>query len=538
MPKVNISTLASLDNKTSAVATINANFAAIQTAFENTLSRNGFAPNQMQNTLDMNFNRVINNPAPFAPSDLARLQDVQPGPPGATGPVGPTGPQGPTGPMGPQGSVGLIIKGELNDPSELPALPDSPDDAWLIDGNLWVWDSVNTEWVDAGSIQGPPGPQGIQGVQGDPGPTGPAGPTGPQGPQGDSSGSVPIGLVFFSPTGAVPGGYLVCEGGTFDALVYPDLFTFLGTTTLPDYRDRVLRHAGSLAGSSGATQEDAIQNHTHEQSAVGAAAGGTIIAPGSVGNTGTNPLPSGMYTQATGTTGRFNASETRVKAAIGKFVIKAYDAFINEADVDLVEIEQILTSGVIRKDVDQSAQAYSGATKVNVLKNTLQVWEQIGPEIVVTTSTAFIDFTSLSAYSELRLTAWFAPVSSDDVLGFQLGAGTPDTGSNYGNHAFAITNSTTVANITTSTKGFLTNLVGNASSLQVASIAAHFFNFNKAAPARYQAQSGSLSSASDGQQSMRAGYHNTNVARNMLRLICNTGNIGVGSRFTLEGKRG
>ena len=49
---------------------------------------------------------------------------------------------------------GLTIKGELNDPSELPATGEAGD-GYLIGGNLWVW--VVNEWQDVGNIQGPPG---------------------------------------------------------------------------------------------------------------------------------------------------------------------------------------------------------------------------------------------------------------------------------------------------------------------------------------------------------------------------------------------
>lgn len=126
---------------------------------------------------------------------------------GATGPTGPqgiqgeTGPQGATGPQGPQGiqgiqgeqGAGLAILGTLADPSELPATG-SDGDAYLIDGDLWVW--ADTDWENVGNIQGPQGatgatgPQGPQGIQGETGAQGPqgiqgaTGPTGPQGPQG------------------------------------------------------------------------------------------------------------------------------------------------------------------------------------------------------------------------------------------------------------------------------------------------------------------------------------------------------------------
>lgn len=52
--------LSSLVNETSAVANINANFTALQTAIEKTLSRDGTSPNTMSADLDMNNCRIIN----------------------------------------------------------------------------------------------------------------------------------------------------------------------------------------------------------------------------------------------------------------------------------------------------------------------------------------------------------------------------------------------------------------------------------------------------------------------------------------------
>jgi hypothetical protein len=54
----------------------NANYAAIETALENTLSRDGTSPNAMGANLDMNNNKVINLAAPTANSDAARWVDV------------------------------------------------------------------------------------------------------------------------------------------------------------------------------------------------------------------------------------------------------------------------------------------------------------------------------------------------------------------------------------------------------------------------------------------------------------------------------
>ncbi len=55
----------------------NANFAAIVTALENTLSRDGTIPNTMNASFDMNSNRIINLAAPVNSNDGARLTDIQ-----------------------------------------------------------------------------------------------------------------------------------------------------------------------------------------------------------------------------------------------------------------------------------------------------------------------------------------------------------------------------------------------------------------------------------------------------------------------------
>ena len=132
----------------------------------------------------------------------------EPGPQGDTGPQGYIGPQGPTGATGPQGEIGptgaagsgVAILGSLDDPGELPP-SGSLGDAYLIHGDLWVWDG--TQWDNVGNIQGPigpTGPQGIQGLQGDIGPTGAtgeqglAGPIGPQGEIGPTGPQGPPGM--------------------------------------------------------------------------------------------------------------------------------------------------------------------------------------------------------------------------------------------------------------------------------------------------------------------------------------------------------
>lgn len=61
MSKVDIKTLDSVtNNDTTATALINDNFKELQKAVENTLSRDGTAPNFMDADLDMNSYRIIN----------------------------------------------------------------------------------------------------------------------------------------------------------------------------------------------------------------------------------------------------------------------------------------------------------------------------------------------------------------------------------------------------------------------------------------------------------------------------------------------
>lgn len=76
MAKVNIATLANLQNEPSAVNTINNNFLAVQATIETLLSRDGTAPNQMTALLDMNERRIINLPAPVDPNDPVRYRDI------------------------------------------------------------------------------------------------------------------------------------------------------------------------------------------------------------------------------------------------------------------------------------------------------------------------------------------------------------------------------------------------------------------------------------------------------------------------------
>lgn len=75
MSKFNYSTLANLQNETTAVTTINNNFEALKTLLDSFLSRDGVAPNPMTSSLDMNSNRIINLPAATTNTEPVRYAE-------------------------------------------------------------------------------------------------------------------------------------------------------------------------------------------------------------------------------------------------------------------------------------------------------------------------------------------------------------------------------------------------------------------------------------------------------------------------------
>lgn len=60
--KINLTDLGNLQNESTAVAAINTNNSVLEAAVENTISRDGTQPNQMNSLLDMNSNKIINLP--------------------------------------------------------------------------------------------------------------------------------------------------------------------------------------------------------------------------------------------------------------------------------------------------------------------------------------------------------------------------------------------------------------------------------------------------------------------------------------------
>jgi GDSL-like lipase/acylhydrolase family protein len=76
MTKVTLNSVGSLRDSTTAQTNINDNFDTIETEFDNTLSRDGTSPNEMEADFDMNSNRILNLPDPISNGEPVNLQTL------------------------------------------------------------------------------------------------------------------------------------------------------------------------------------------------------------------------------------------------------------------------------------------------------------------------------------------------------------------------------------------------------------------------------------------------------------------------------
>lgn len=100
-----------------------------------------------------------------------------------------------------------------------------------------------------------------------------------------------------------PSNWLICNGGTFSAVTYPKLNTYLGGTTLPNYLGKFILSADGvtyLVGTTGGFADATLVSHTHTITDPGHVHGG-VIRQGSFGLTTdfTNIQQSGNTDSAT-----------------------------------------------------------------------------------------------------------------------------------------------------------------------------------------------------------------------------------------------
>lgn len=191
---------------------------------------------------------------------------------------------------------------------------------------------------------------------------------------------LPIGAVLFDPRGLGWDGYLELNGSSFDTGVYPDLAALYPSGVLPDFTDRVARGAGPLAGAAGTTQEDAAQRI--EGSIIGWAGSVAIVRTNAMlegaftaiakgtGSTTSGSAESSLaatlkFDNATSPGARVSNDETRVKAVVGKWYIKAYGVINSAGEADIVAIEQA-QQFMVRFDEQTLAPAAQSQVQENI----------------------------------------------------------------------------------------------------------------------------------------------------------------------------
>lgn len=80
---------------------------------------------------------------------------------------------------------------------------------------------------------------------------------------GRTASSAVVGEIRMFYGNTIPTGWLECNGSSFSQTDYPELYSLLGTTTLPDYRECALRGATS---SIGTFSNDSMGSHSHTTS--------------------------------------------------------------------------------------------------------------------------------------------------------------------------------------------------------------------------------------------------------------------------------
>jgi hypothetical protein len=153
---------------------------------------------------------------------MSYLRNLLKGDQGDPGDPGPKGDQGDPGPKGDQGDPGtagadgtsVTIIGELASTDDLPG-SGSAGQAYTIGGDLYVWATGSSTWVNVGPIRGPKGDPGDPGADGADGTNGTNGTNGSNGTNGTSA-TVAIGTVT---TGAAGSSATVANVGTSSAAV-------------------------------------------------------------------------------------------------------------------------------------------------------------------------------------------------------------------------------------------------------------------------------------------------------------------------------
>lgn len=153
----------------------------------------------------------------------------------------------------------------------------------------------------------------------------------------DSGQGLPLGAItaFYGTT--APTGYLICDGSSFDASVYPALAALLGGNTLPDLRECVLVGVGTNDTDTiadhdvytlGEFKDDQLQNHTHSYTIPNGSGGG--------GQPSGTAWTNNTYTKQTASMQGRGGDTTHGKQKGVNYIIKAVIGPIESAEADQV----------------------------------------------------------------------------------------------------------------------------------------------------------------------------------------------------------
>lgn len=188
---------------------------------------------------------------------------------------------------------------------------------------------------------------------------------------GSTPAGLPVGSILTTYKKIQPYNYLYCDGSTFDETQYPELYLYLGTNVLPDYRECVPVGAEKnttdifdstetdpstgLPGTQshdvftqGQFKDDQLQDHIHGMSQAFRTSG-----EGGTGQVDTlpNQSPSNLYTKLVAqSAGARVGNTTRTKEKAVYYYIKAVDG------VDIADEDTFLNTVV---NTIQGAQSYS-----------------------------------------------------------------------------------------------------------------------------------------------------------------------------------
>lgn len=317
----------------SLITTTNNNNALIEAALENTLSRDGTAPNEMNATLDMNSERIINLVAATTDTEPVRYAEFNEFVTDMANAVA----DAQAAAAAAAASYDSFDDRYLGPKSSFPTV-DNDGNVLIVGALIWYtpegvfygWDGDS--WETA-----------AEGPQGPPGPTGPEGPQGPQGPAGSGSGDV-VG------PGTVVDNQIALFNGTSGTAIEAATGTGLVTATSGVY-GTVTAPSGTVVGTTDS------QTLTNKTIALGS---NTISGTTAQFNTA---LSDGDFATLAGsetlTNKTISLGSNTVSGTLAQFNTAISDGNIQPEDATLTALAAYNTNGILTQT---AADTFAGRT--------------------------------------------------------------------------------------------------------------------------------------------------------------------------------